>query len=91
MLVALLNYGQVMGSRAKTGLSGVTDRRDLRSGPDRSSHKGGLRANPMNELPRTPYTRSSQNSPSTTLVHKARIRQGRELGSQKDRNTSVRY
>ncbi len=28
VLVALLNYGQVMGSRAKTALSGVTDRRD---------------------------------------------------------------
>jgi formate-nitrite transporter family protein len=28
VLVALLNYGQVMGSKAKTALSGVTDRRD---------------------------------------------------------------
>jgi formate/nitrite transporter FocA (FNT family) len=28
VLVALLNYGQVMGSRAKTALSGVTDRGD---------------------------------------------------------------
>jgi formate-nitrite transporter family protein len=28
VLVALLNFGQVMGSRAKTALSGVTDRRD---------------------------------------------------------------
>ena len=28
VLVTLLNYGQVMGSRAKTTLSGVTDRRD---------------------------------------------------------------
>jgi formate/nitrite transporter FocA (FNT family) len=28
VLVTLLNYGQVMGSRAKTALSGVTDRRD---------------------------------------------------------------
>lgn len=28
ILVALLNYGQVMGSRAKTAFSGVTDRRD---------------------------------------------------------------
>ena len=28
ILVALLNYGQVMGSRAKTAPSGVTDRRD---------------------------------------------------------------
>ncbi len=28
ILVALLNYGQVMGSRAKTALSGVTDRGD---------------------------------------------------------------
>ena len=28
ILVALLNYGQVMGSRAKTSLSGVTDRGD---------------------------------------------------------------
>jgi formate/nitrite transporter FocA (FNT family) len=28
VLVTLLNYGQVMGSKAKTALSGVTDRRD---------------------------------------------------------------
>ena len=28
ILVALLNYGQVMGSRAKIALSGVTDRGD---------------------------------------------------------------
>ncbi len=28
VLVTLLNYGQVMGSRAKMILSGVTDRRD---------------------------------------------------------------
>ncbi len=28
VLVALLNYGQVMGSKAKTALSGVTDRRE---------------------------------------------------------------
>ena len=28
VLVTLRNYGQVMGSRAKTALSGVTDRRD---------------------------------------------------------------
>jgi hypothetical protein len=28
ILVALLNYGQVMGSKAKTALSGVTDHRD---------------------------------------------------------------
>src|ERR687890_207279 len=30
VLVTLLNYGQVMGSRAKTALSGVTDRRGPR-------------------------------------------------------------
>jgi hypothetical protein len=28
VLVALLNYRQVMGSKTKTGLSEVTDRRD---------------------------------------------------------------
>jgi formate/nitrite transporter FocA (FNT family) len=28
ILVALLNYGQVMGSKAKTALSGVTDQGD---------------------------------------------------------------
>ena len=51
---------------------------------------GGLRASLMSELPRAPYTRSSQDSLSTTvLVDKALIGPVRGLGPQKGRKTPL--